>query len=154
FPGLVTEVNTGLLDQLRAIVATYAPSQQAAQMVTVSLPPPQNSSGEQMSGSGSSSQLAPLTMTFMAAATDPYLNLALGFGTAYPFDAQQSDATIAELRADFMVTAHWEHGLDGASAPLDYAAIIPAPGAALPLPPPANMRSEALGTLRPLATDG
>jgi hypothetical protein len=53
-----------------------------------------------------------------------------------------------------MVTARWEQGLDGKSAPADYAAVIAAPAAAPAPPPPANMFTEIVGALRPLAADG
>jgi hypothetical protein len=156
FPGLIQEVNTGLLEQLWFVMGGYPPDKQAAQVVTVTLPPPHNSSGQHMSGSNSTVQASPLTMLLMAAATDPFLNLALGFGTAYDDGEAHLAKTsmVAQGARDFMVTAHWEHGLDGTSAPLDYAAIIPAPGSALPPPPPANMICEVLGTLAPLTTDG
>jgi hypothetical protein len=155
FASLVSEVNSDLLDQLRNIVKSFPPDQQAAQMLTVVLPPPKSSTGQQMSGSGSTSQLSPLTMTFMAAATDPFLNLVLGFGTAYSLSASDTAGNIAGRGAfDFMVTSHWEKGFDGQSAAQDYAAVIPAPAVAPAPPPPANMFTEILGALRPLATDG
>jgi hypothetical protein len=150
FGALVTEVNANLLDRLRGIVAGFPPNQQAAQQVDVPLPPPKNSSGQQMTASGSTSKVPPLAITLMAASADPFLALVLGFGTAYPVTGEFTEFT----RFDFMITAHWEKGLDGASAPIDYAAIIPMPGPALPPPPPANMIADILGALRPLAPDG
>jgi hypothetical protein len=153
FPSLVIEVNKTLLDQLLSIVVNFPPGQQAAQLLTVPLPRPRNSLGHQMSGPPSTTQVAPLAMTLMAAATDPFLNLALGFGTAYG-SAQSDTALVGRVLQDFMITAHWEKGLDGGSAPVDYAAIIPAPGIAPAPPVPANMFAEFLGALRPLATDG
>ncbi len=155
FAKLVGEVNKDLLDYLHDIAKTVAPRDQAAQGVNVVLPPPKSSTGP-MPKPGTTTQLVPLPMTYMAAATDPFLNLALGFGTAYPFTANTiAVAAVAENPVhDFMITAHWEHGFDGASAPVDYAAVIPAPGAALAPPPPASMASEVIGALRPLAADG
>jgi hypothetical protein len=146
FTALVNEMNSQLLDSLRAIVKDFAPNVQAAQTITVSLPPPANSSGQQMGGGGSHTTISPLVMTFMAGSTDPFLSLALGFGTAYP--------PYTEDPFDFMVTARWENGLDGNSAAVDYAAIIPAPNPAGAPPPPANMFGQTVGALRPLATDG
>ena len=149
FPALVQEVNTCLLDQLRAIVRDFPADQQAAQVVSVPVPPPTNSSGCQMNANPSTSTLTPLPMMLMAASVDPFLSLVLGFGTAY---SGQEDPSV--FGDDFMVTAHWEKGLDGASAPLDYAAVIPAPGSAILPGPPANMAGQELGALRPLARDG
>jgi hypothetical protein len=154
FASLVGEVNSDLLDALRAIVRDFPPDQQAAQTISVALPPPVNSSGQQMSGGGSTTTLAPLPMTFMAAATDPFLSLVLGFGTAYPPARDAAGAPVGSGAQDFMITAHWEKGLDGRSARVDYAAVIPAPTAALAPPPPANLFSVIVGALRPLATDG
>ena len=152
FPALVQEVNSSLLDQLRDIVRDFPPDQQAAQVVEVTVPPPTNSSGQPMNASPSASELAPQPMTLMAAAIDPFLSLVLGFGTAYP--AQGDTSILGPVAQDFMITAHWEQGLDGASAPLDYAAVIPRPGPAVPPGPPANLACVALGALRPLASDG
>ena len=152
FGALVDEVNGTLLNVLRTIVSGFPPNQQAAQRVVTPIPPPQNSAGDTMTVTSSDAQVSPLAMTVMAASTDPFLSLVLGFGTAY---AVNSDlATVALPRFDYMITAHWEKGLDGKSAPVDYAAIIPAPGAALPPVPPANLMTELLGKLRPLASDG
>ncbi len=155
FKKLVLEVNADVLDQLKSIAAGYVPNQQGAQKVAVHLPPPENSSGQQMSEGGSTSQIAPLSMLLMAASTDPFLNLVLGFGTAYPYTAENFARSARGVpRYDYMITAHYEKGLDGASAPADYAAIVPAPGAALAPPPPANLVTPPLGVLRPLLTDG
>jgi hypothetical protein len=152
FPALVQEVNGNLLDQLRNIVRNFPPDQQAAQTVQVTVPPPENSSGQQMNENATTSELTPLPMTLMAASIDPFLSLVLGFGTAYP--QQGTTSILGEIPQDFMVTAHWENGLDGASASADYAAIVPAPTQALPPGPPANMAGQELGVLRPLASDG
>jgi hypothetical protein len=141
---LVNEVNTALLDLLNPIVRNFAPNLQAGQTITVALPPPANSLGQRMSGPGTQTTVSPLVMGFMAAATDPFMSLVLGFGTAYA----SPDAPL-----DFMVTAHWEQGLDGKSAPFDQAALIPAPGMAGAPPPPANAFAQNVAVLRPLATD-
>lgn len=84
---LVDEVNAGMLDSLRSIVGGFVPNQQVSQQLTVSLPPPRNSSGQQMTAPGSTSHVSPLAITLMAAGSDPYLSLVLGFGTAYPFES-------------------------------------------------------------------
>jgi hypothetical protein len=153
FAALTGEVNTDLLDYLHDVVKNNPPNQQDSIGVTVPLPPPRNSLGQFTNKPGSTSQLYPLAMAYMAASTDAMLSLALGFGTAYPYN--QSDfSVVGTVAHDFMITAHWEQGFDGASAPLDYAAIVPATSAALPPPAPANLGSQALGPLRPLNADG
>jgi hypothetical protein len=153
FSGLVAEINADLLRLLRDIVGRFPPNQQAAQQVTMVVPAPSNSSGAVMSTTGSAATLAPLPMTLLAAAGDPFLSLALGFGTAYPGEPPPATTGVVG-RLDFMVTARWERGLSGASTAVEYAAIIPAPGPVLPPPPPANMTSTLIGRLRPLARDG
>jgi hypothetical protein len=150
FHKLVDEVNVDLLKFLHDVAKNFAPQDQAAQTVNVFLPPPKNSLGEHVNKPGTNTKLAPLPMTYMAAATDAFLNLALGFGTAYP-NVQLPDNN---LGLDFMVTARWEKGFDGKSAPVDYAAVIPAPGAPPAPPAPANVATEVIGALRPLAVDG
>ncbi|MEO6910252.1 MAG: hypothetical protein ABI158_04945, partial [Edaphobacter sp.] len=151
FAKLVLEVNSTVLNELKSIAANYPPNQQGAQKITVHLPPPENSSGQQMSGAGSTSEVAPLSLLLMAASTDPFLNLVLGFGTAYLYmPAVLRDSP----RYDYMITAHYERGLDGSSAPADFAAIVASPGVALPPPPPANLVTPPLGFLRPLLADG
>ena len=152
FAKLVDEVNVGALNDLKAIAANYPPNQQGAQKIAIHLPPPENSSGQQMSEGDSVSQVSPLALLLMAASTDPFLNLVLGFGTAYPY-APESNFRFTP-RFDYMITAHYERGLDGVSGPADYAAIVPTPGTALAPPPPANLVTPALGILRPLATNG
>jgi len=153
FPALVGEVNKDLLDFVRAIVAGFPPNQQIAQRVTLSVPPPKNSAGASVNATSSDSKVSPLGMTLIAAASDPFLSLVLGFGTAYPYTTNAPVIAVPP-RQDYMITAHWEKGLDGSGPPADFAAIVPAPGVALAPPPPANLSAEIVGMLKPLATDG
>ncbi len=153
FAALTGEVNSDLLDYLHDVVKNNPPNQQASIGVTVPLPPPRNSMGQYTNKPGSTSQLYPLGMTYMAASTDAMLSLALGFGTAYPYN-QSDNALVGNVAHDFMVTAHWEQGFDGASAAQDYAAVIPATNAAVPPPAPANMGAQPLGPLRPFNANG
>jgi hypothetical protein len=154
FTSLVGEVNSSLLGELKAIVKDFAPDQQAGQTITVPLPPPETSLGQRMGVPATTTTLAPLVMTLMAASIDPFLSLVLGFGTAYPSAKDAAGAPAGSGALDFMITARWEKGLNGKSAPADYAAIIPAPVAPPAPPPPANIFTEVVGTLRPLAPDG
>jgi hypothetical protein len=150
YPSLVSEVNKELLSFLKNIVATRPPNQQAATRVNMPVPPPQNSAGQTVSATSSDSKISPFGMTLIAGASDPFLSLVLGFGTAYP----STPGFIAvPPRLDYMITAHWEKGLDGASPPADFAAIVPAPALATPPPIPANMATEIAGLLKPLAPD-
>ena len=151
-PVVLTELQKGLLDDLRGI-AGLPPASQAATKIDKSLPPPENSSGDQMSGPGTTSQVSPLCMTYMAAATDCFNCLGLGFGTAYTI-AFGPDNQGNPLDYDYMVTARYEKGLSGADSALDYAVIVPSPEQAIGMPPPAAMAQQMMGNLRPFVSDG
>jgi hypothetical protein len=153
YGNLINEVNTELLNYLHDIAKLIPPEAQASQTIDIPLPPPKNSAGHATPKPGSTSQLAPLPMTYMAGACDAFLNLALGFGTAYASAGTNAGAA-ANPGHDFMVTARWDKGFDGRSAPVDYAAVIPMPGAAVAPPAPANLATEVIGALRPFAVDG
>ncbi len=150
FDALVNEANGELMDRLRDVAANFSPGEQAAQKQTMAIPAPANSAGQSMTTDSSDGQVSPLSMTFLAAGTDPFLSLTLGFGTAYPL----VNADDFKRRVDFRITAHWEKGLDGQSAPLDMAALIPLPGAPPAPPPPANLVAQMLGWLKPELSDG
>ncbi len=151
-PQLVKDLDGDLLQYLHDIAQNFPPNAQVAQTLTVPLPPPKNSSGQHTNKPGTTTTLQPLPMTYMAAATDPFLSLALGFGTAYPANIRPTLAVASQIN-DYMITAHWAKGFDGASAPADYAVVIPAPGAAPTPPMAANVATEIVGALRPLAVD-
>jgi len=157
FVDLIKTLNNELLDFLRPIVAAFPPNQQIAQQRDVPLPPPENSTGQQMSVAGGTSKASPLGLTLIGAGTDPHLALALGFGTAYQVIPSPVTGTAVlpnALSYDYMVTAVWEKGLDGQSAAVEYAALVPTPQSAIAPPAPANLVSETMGHLRPLASDG
>ena len=143
---LVTEVNTGILEQLRGIVAGFPPNQQAAQTVTIPVPPPTNSSGDTVTTPSHDAQVSPLSTMLMGAGSDPFTSLVLGFGTSYNIAARPG--TIPPPRVDYMITARWEKGMDGASAPVEFAAIVPRRARRAP-PPPANLVAEPLGMPAP-----
>jgi len=152
FPALVAEVNTELLHFLRGVIPATPPNQLAAKRINMPVAPPQNSAGQTVNAHSSDSKVSPFGITLIAAGSDPFLSLVLGFGTAYPFTATPF-AVAAEPRLDYMITAHWEEGLNGASGPVDYAAIVPAPALALPPPAPANLATEVAGLLKPVSRD-
>lgn len=153
---LVTqELKKDLIDRLKMVLPGTPPNQQYDKKITIAIPPLENSSGKKMPGAGTTTKVSPLAATLMPASVDPWLALALGFGTAYPVNF--NTATIAyvpnALDYDYMITARWEKGLDGASAPYEMAALVPAPVQAIMPMSPANMNSEMMGHLRPLSAD-
>ena len=152
-PPLITELQKGVLDDLRN-VANLPPISQAGKMVSKVMPPPENSSGQQMSEPDSTSKVSPLSMTYMAAGTDCFACLGLGFGTAYPIVFVNDDRQQSALNFDYMITARYEQGLSGNGDPVEYAALVPSPSQAIAPPIPAGMIQEMMGNLRPLAADG
>ncbi len=153
FPPLIGDLNHMVLDDLRSI-ANLPPNVHHSTKVSKTVPPPENSSGDQMSEPDGTSEVAPLTMTYMASSTDCFNALALGFGTAYPVvKVNLGAASLSALDYDYMITARWEKGIDGSGAPAEYAAIVPTPSPGIPPPAPANMALQQMGNLRPMATD-
>jgi len=148
---LIADLQNAILDDLRSI-ANLPPADQAAKKIPKTMPPPANSSGQQMSGPDSTSQVAPLSMTYMAAGTDCFNNLGLGFGTAYPVVLGPNNAESA-LDFDYMITARYEKGPTGAGAPVEYAAIVPSPQQAIAPPAPSGIAQQMMGNLRPIASD-
>ena len=63
------------------------------------------------------------------------------------------DETVAYGAYDAAVTALYGKGLDGHSDPVEYAAIVFAPGVGAPPPVPANLAAATDGLRAPLATD-
>lgn len=149
---VLKELQKGLLVDLRDI-AGLPPASQAATKIGKNLPPPENSSGKQMSGPGSTSQVSPLRMTYIAAGTDCFNCLGLGFGTAYAI-VFGPDNQGSALDYDYMVTARYEKGLSGADSAVEYAAIVPSPQQAIGTPAPAAMTQQMMGNLRPVDLDG
>lgn len=153
---LVTqEIRTAVINRLKLILPNTPPNQQYDKKITVTIPPPENSSGQKMPVDDTTTQISPVAGTLMPASVDPWLALSLGYGTAYPVTF--NSATIAvipnALDYDYMITARWEKGLDGNSAPYEMAALVPAPTQAIAPPAPANLYTEMMGHIRPPATD-
>ena len=150
-PALIVDLQKSVLDDFRTI-ATLAPASQAAARVPKLIPPPENSSGEQMSGSGNTAQVSPLAMLYMAAGTDCFNALGLGFGTAYPVKFRDPNEG-STVDYDWMITARFERGPTGTGAAVEYAALVPSPQPAIATPAPASMAQEMAGVLRPRNRD-
>lgn len=153
FGPLIADLNQVVLDDLHD-VAGLPPATQAAKKVTKTVPPPENSSGVKMSQPDGATEVAPLAMTYMAASTDCFNALALGFGTAYPVLLDSTGAGKSALDYDYMITARYEKGPLDLGPAVEYAALVPAPVAAIAPPAPANMAQKLMGNLRPLTADG
>ena len=150
-PALLADLQQSVLNDFRG-VASLAPASQAAARVAKPIPPPENSSGEQMSGPGTTAQVSPLTMLYMAAGTDCFNALGLGFGTTYAVkirDPREGSTT----DYDWMITARFENGPAGTGPAVEYAALVPAPQQAIATPAPASMAQQMAGVLRPRNRD-
>lgn len=91
--------------------------------------------------------LPPLSLLALPAASDPFLALALGFGTAYPEDANP-DIPVA----DFLVTAEYQEVPDR-TGPAEIAAYLPVAPVHGSLAPPMTVTANRDGLVAPSAPD-
>ncbi len=147
-----------MLDPLRQMISTEPPPDQAAYSVDHVLPLVGDTTGV---GDPAHAIFQPLPTLIFGAATDPLASLISGFGTAFADvdipGVQLADRTMfgdsTHSDWDFMVTAHFDKGLDGASAPIEYAAIVFAPGIDAGPPAPTGMAASLSGLRSPVAID-
>jgi hypothetical protein len=168
FPELIRELNEDLLARV-ATLLPIAPNAQHVHQATETIAPPG------AMGGASTATYPPLGALLLSAMTDPFPNLALGFGTAYDFASANSvapgvaapqaglqDAAHVAMAARvrtpnpvvLRVTGEWRNGLDGRSPAVAYGAVVvPAPFV-IPPPPPAALEALQTGFQTPLAPDG
>ena len=153
---LVTEVNAELLPLLKPVLAG-APAGQILKRSTTPVSSPTNPAGSQMPGSQpSQASVSPLALLLTAVSTDPFLALALGFGTALepPSDPGNS-AVFNPAKADYLVTARYANGLSGKETdPVEYAALLLSPDGSERSPGPGHLRTAHLGLNRPTDLNG
>lgn len=159
--GLIKESAAELLPMLHD-VAALPPQQQAAKLFNFTIKPPQNPAGDVMPASNpGKAQLSPIGLLAMAAASDPLTAVVLGYGTGFPdqdippvvFGDRSFFGDPTRSDWDWLVTGLWEKGLDGQSDPVEYAALVPRPGLAIPAPPPADFHVDLQANLRPAKPD-
>ncbi|MDQ3675643.1 MAG: hypothetical protein M3401_02385 [Actinomycetota bacterium] len=150
---LVDEVGVDVLPALRAVLSLDQMSQ-AAERMTVSVPPPQTLDGEQMNAPDGTAEVSPMMLLRAATGSDPFLSLALGYGTNLTED-DNSDAKPYHDGSlwDFMVTAPYARGLDGQSDAVELAAYALRPPRALPPFPASQLVSEDRAHLAPPSRD-
>ena len=99
-------------------------------------------------GQDQSVSISPLGTLVYGAATDPLVSLITGFGTAFEVPADNEP-----IPYDYMVTATYGTGTGGQPGPVDYVAVVFAPGPA-PLPPvPTGVTAAADGLAAPAGPD-
>lgn len=84
----------------------------------------------------------------LAAATDPFMAIACGFGTGYPLNI--NDGVIA--RADLMVTADYPRGLQG-EGEVEYASLIPRQQPHFRMISPLDLTAVRIGLIKPVERD-
>lgn len=141
FALLVDELHDTLIPGLREALILQQ-IQQMLQVLNVPIPPPSTFDGQQMTGPDQEGRISPIRVLQVGVSSDPFLSLALGYGTNVDepvqvgFDVKPyHDGS----RFDYMVTAPYAKGLDGESDPVELAAFALRPTQALMPPMPSVM---------------
>lgn len=159
----LADLESGILDRLHAAML-LPPDQQAGFKQSVPMPP-HSVSGLEVPPSNA--MLPPLGIAQIAGSSDPFLALALGFGTALPRIAAPDGNLGGEWKPmtkggvgggrgqleDYLVTALWKGGLSGNAAPFELAACVPSPGPAWQAPEPSNLGTMFDGLQQPQSPD-
>lgn len=147
-------IDKSMLDPLRQMVTSLTPQDHASFTVNHTLA---------MEGGGDPAQAVfkPLNTLLFGAGTDPLASLISGYGTAFE-DVDLPPIVLSDRKLfdepgrsdwDYMVTARYEGGLDGRSAPIEYAAMLFSPATAVPPPVPSNLGASSDGLRSPQVTD-
>jgi hypothetical protein len=120
---LLDELDEHVLAPLRAALELRQ-DQQAATRYDVELPPPATLDGQVMAADPSTAQVSPIGLLQSSVSSDPFLSLALGYGTtiAERGSLPQITAYHPGSRYDYMVTAPYANGLDGRSEAVELVA--------------------------------
>jgi hypothetical protein len=94
----------------------------------------------------------PWPMLMLPALSDPFLNLATGFGASYTME-RLDDLQVAVGHCDFLVTAKYSRLLPPDRGGAEFAAYAPAPEPHLVVPTPTALLSERAGLVGPVIAD-
>lgn len=146
FGGLVKEVQNELLPHLGPLFQPGLTTKlQRFATATHNVDPPTQDG--RVAVVDSSRMLVPLLGTLqLAAGTDPYLAMAAGFGTGYPYDPER------RADQDLMITASYPKGIDGSGA-IEYAWPIPAPESHAAMAAPSGFTATRAGLIDPVLRD-
>lgn len=155
----VSEVGSLMFPAVAPLFAAgVLPSAQAALTATSSVTPP-TQDGRTVANTSTSSY-PPLGVLQLAAGTDPFSALALGFGTAYPLAAMGlgpvTNRVPPRTDVDYLVTADYPAGVGEVGAlgmATTYAAFIPSPGSHLTAIPVSGLSAALAGLVGPPARD-
>ncbi len=148
---LLKEVRADLFPQLPPMYAAAVREfQQAAVTSSRPVDPPQQDGA--MSSATASADAGPWPMLNLPAQSDPFLNLATGFGASYSVE-RMHDRQIAVGWSDFLVTARYADLLPPERGGGEFAAYAPAAGPHLLVPTPTALIRELGGRLGPTSID-
>ncbi len=148
---LVEEVRKDLFPELPPMYATSVREyQQFAVTSNRPVDPPQQ--GGKVSSASASADAGPWPMLMLPALSDPFLNLACGFGANYSLEPMD-DLQVAVGYCDFLVTGRYSHLAPPERGGAEFAAYAPAPDPHLLVPTPTGLGSELAGLVAPVAAD-
>ena len=154
--GVIEEVWADLLPELKEALQLQQ-ADQAGHRFTRHMPQPTNIDGQSLAGSGSDVEAPTVGILQMAVAGDPFLSLALGFGTNLPEPKVHGVEFDFRARYDYMVTAPYRDGVlsvFGFDGEFELAALALRPGPTFPPPVAFPLISEQQANLPPAITDG
>ncbi len=148
---LVEEVRRDLFPELPAL---YDPGVREYQQFAVTSPravaPPQQDG--RTSSLGTTADTGPWPMLMLPALSDPFLNLACGFGASYTME-QMDDLQVQVGHCDFLVTAKYSRLAPPERGGAELAAYAPAPEPHLVVPSPTGLTCERAGLVGPVVPD-
>lgn len=148
---LVEEVRKQLFPELPPMYSTSVREyQQFAVTSNRSVDPPQQ--GGKVSSASASAEAGPWPMLMLPALSDPFLNLACGFGANYSLEPLD-DRQVAVGHCDFLVTGRYSQLAPPDRGGAEFAAYAPAPDAHLLVPTPTALVSELAGLVVPVTAD-
>jgi len=145
---LIDEVRDELLPQVEsAFRPGLLPLEQAAVRDRPTVASPHHAG--KTSSLAAHAELAPLSLLTLPSASNPFIALATGFGTAYSLEGQ---GRLPLSRADFMVTGEYEE-TPRRTGRVQVAAFIPAPGPHGTTAAANNLAAQRAGLVAPDAVD-
>ncbi|MEP6855577.1 MAG: hypothetical protein ABJA33_08925, partial [Pedococcus sp.] len=148
---LVEEVRRDLFPELPPLYdAGVREYQQFAVTSPRSVDPPQQDG--RRSSLGTTADTGPWPMLLLPALSDPFLNLACGFGASYTME-QMDDVQVQVGHCDFLVTAKYSRLAPPERGGAEFAAYAPAPEPHLVVPTPTGLTSVRAGLVGPVAPD-
>ena len=143
---LVQEVRADLLPQIPELYDGSPEFEQALITHQHVVPGPQQDG--QTSSLDTTADLGPWPLLMVPALTDPFLNLATGFGSAYVVE-RLAEGQIAVGNSDFLVTAEYAELAPPRSGGAEMAAYAPSPGLHVVVPDPTGLVSSRDGLVPP-----